>query len=265
METTTLNHVSSPDIKDLAAALVSTQRDMGKASKSSANPFFKSRYADLNEIIEVSREPLVNNGLALTQMMVVIEGNPYLCTQLSHTSGQWLRGFTPLQVPANKNGDPQVFGSVTTYMRRYALAAFLGIAQEDDDGNSVAAQAANRNAKASPAALGVSGSAPAAIAPAKSAPAKPASPAALQTTPANFPAALSNTPAQPAPSDDAAERQTLLDWFKPIVAKLSSNKDVATAVFPIIQRYTQEAGTTLPELPLPALKALRDELTTKLN
>lgn len=262
-----LNHVSSPDIKDLAAALVNVQRDMGKASKSSANPFFKSRYADLNEMIEVSREPLVNNGLSLTQMMVVIDGGPYLCTQLSHTSGQWLRGFTPLQVPTNKVGDPQVFGSVTTYMRRYAMAAFLGIAQEDDDGNSVAAQAANRNAKASPAALGVSGSAPAATAPAKSAPAKPASPApaALQTTPANFPAALSNTPAQPAAPDDAAERQTLLDWFKPIVAKLSSNKDVATAVFPIIQRYTQEAGTTLPELPLPALKALRDELTTKLN
>ncbi len=125
--------LQSSNIGELCAALVKVQGTIGKASKSAANPFFKSKYADLNEMIDVSREVLPENGLSVVQNATLVDGTPTLVCTIMHVSGQWIRGFYELK-PAKQN-DPQAMGSCITYMRRYSLAAMLGIAQEDDDAN----------------------------------------------------------------------------------------------------------------------------------
>lgn len=120
----------SESIKELATALAKAQGEMGGAKKGSANPFFKSKYADLAEVWEACREPLSTNGLAIIQTTAQDEKGVTVETILAHTSGEWISGKLSM-VPV-KN-DPQGIGSIITYARRYSLSAIVGIAPEDDD------------------------------------------------------------------------------------------------------------------------------------
>lgn len=124
----------STNIADLAAALAKAQGEMRNAAKSSDNPYFKSKYADLAEVLNVAREPLSKNGLSVMQANEgVANGYMSVTTLLMHSSGQYIK--TTGSFPIGKQ-DAQGNGSALTYARRYSLAAMLGIAQEDDDGNA---------------------------------------------------------------------------------------------------------------------------------
>lgn len=131
----------SESIVELAAAISKAQGQLTGAKKGSDNPFFKSKYADLAEVWDTARKPLSDNGLSVVQMTTVNNGQVHLVTQLQHSSGQFIRGFYPL-IPTKK--DPQGYGSAITYARRYCLAACVGIAQEDDDGNAASKHAQKR-------------------------------------------------------------------------------------------------------------------------
>ena len=121
----------SESIKAIAAALCNFQNEVGKIKKGETNPFFKSKYASLADILDVIQKPLSNNELAFVQFP---EGDHQLTTMLMHTSGEWMSA-TYSMTPA-KN-DPQGLGSVITYQRRYALGAVLGLnIDDDDDGNA---------------------------------------------------------------------------------------------------------------------------------
>lgn len=122
----------SDRLDEIIPALHKAQGAITGAKKTSKNPFFKSTYADLAAVWEAVRHALDDNGLCITQTLDSIEGKDYLHTTLYHTSGQWLRSRAPL-VCAKAN-DPQAYGSAISYMRRYSLAAMLGVIQEDDDG-----------------------------------------------------------------------------------------------------------------------------------
>ena len=123
----------SDDIKELALALSKTQAILKGALKDSNNPFFKSKYADLASVWEACREPLAANGLSVVQMPCNdTPDSVALETILMHTSGQWISSV--FSMPVSKH-DAQAVGSAITYARRYALAAVVGIAPEDDDGN----------------------------------------------------------------------------------------------------------------------------------
>ena len=131
------NFEASLEIGKLAEALAMAQGMMENASKSSANPFFKSKYADLAEVWNTIREPLSKNGLSVVQAPVGIDGRSVkILTMLLHKSGQYIRTVTT--IPCAKS-DAQGIGSALTYGRRYALSALVGIAQEDDDGNAAVA------------------------------------------------------------------------------------------------------------------------------
>lgn len=119
----------SSEISALAKALCEAQSEFSRAHKDSNNPFFKSKYADLESIWEAAAEALHKHGLSIAQHHH--DGN--LVTTLLHSSGQWVRGFQPLFL---KDQSPQALGSATTYARRYGLAAILGIIQADDDGEA---------------------------------------------------------------------------------------------------------------------------------
>ena len=124
---------TSETINELTTALAKAQGEITGALKESANPFFKSRYADLASCWDACRGPLSKNSLAVFQAAETTEHGLVLTTTLAHGSGQWMRsslGVTP------KDDSPQSMGSALTYARRYALTAMVGIAQVDDDGNA---------------------------------------------------------------------------------------------------------------------------------
>ena len=118
----------------IAAAFVKAQKQFGPALKSSTNPHFKSRYADLSACIEAVVDALNNNGIGLVQRCYDAGTGVMIETVFVHESGEVLECGI-LQVPASKQ-DPQGYGSALTYARRYSLMAACGIAPEDDDGNS---------------------------------------------------------------------------------------------------------------------------------
>lgn len=124
---------SSEQINELATALSKAQSDMGGAVKDSANPFFKSNYADLTSVIKAIKQPFADNGLSYTQFPINDESGIGVCTRLMHSSGQWLEmGYT---LPIIKR-DPQSASASVTYARRVAISAMAGIPTADDDAQS---------------------------------------------------------------------------------------------------------------------------------
>ena len=106
---------------------------MGTAVKDSVNPFFKSHYADLNAIREACMPALNNNGIAVLQPTVHIDGKNFVRTVLLHESGELFDGLT--EIIYNKVNDAQSQGSGITYARRYGLQSLVNVGAEDDDGN----------------------------------------------------------------------------------------------------------------------------------
>ena len=129
----------SQSIAELAYALAKAQANITGALKDSANPFFKSKYADLASCWDACRKPLTDNGLAVIQTIEAGEGRAILVTTLCHSSGEWIKSYCPI---LTKDDSPQGQGSGITYARRYALAAMVGLAQIDDDAE--AAQGRNK-------------------------------------------------------------------------------------------------------------------------
>jgi hypothetical protein len=117
-----------------SAAFVRAQAGFGAALKTSTNPHFRSRYADLSACVEAVIDSLHKNGFALMQKTHECESGVAVETILMHESGEQIGGGI-LRVPASKQ-DPQGYGSALTYARRYSLMAVCGIAPEDDDGNA---------------------------------------------------------------------------------------------------------------------------------
>jgi len=124
---------SSESINELASALCNAQGQMGGAVKDSANPFFKSSYADLTSVIKAIKQPFADNGLSYTQFPVTDENGMGVCTRLMHVSGQWLEGQFTLPVVKR---DPQAASSSLTYARRVSLSSIAGIPTADDDAES---------------------------------------------------------------------------------------------------------------------------------
>ena len=114
---------------ELFAALSKAQAEIKGAVKDSTNPHFKSRYADLESVIEAVKQPFFKFGLSFYQS---VEGDS-LVTTICHASGGTISSSVPLIIGKN---DMQGVGSAITYARRYGLAAAAGVSQTDDDGNA---------------------------------------------------------------------------------------------------------------------------------
>lgn len=121
---------TSDQINEIATALAKAQGEMGGAVKDSANPFFKSKYADLASVRDAVREPFAKHGLSVVQSPSVDGTRVSVDTLLMHASGQWIRGTVSATA---KEDAPQAVGSTITYLRRYSLQSFAGVAPEDDD------------------------------------------------------------------------------------------------------------------------------------
>lgn len=117
----------------LFAALAKAQGEMMLARKESDNPYFRSKYADLSEVIRASRTALVQNNICVIQSLASSESSSTglaLVTYLGHSSGQCITSMMPI---LSAKTDPQSLGSAITYARRYTLAAIAGVSIGDDD------------------------------------------------------------------------------------------------------------------------------------
>ena len=123
----------SESIKDLALALNKAQAAMSGAKKSAANPFFKSKYANLEEVIACIKEPFESNGLSFMQFPITEDDRAGVETIVMHESGEWISGSFMLKC---SKLDPQGMASAITYARRYGIQSIAGIPSEDDDGNA---------------------------------------------------------------------------------------------------------------------------------
>jgi len=123
-------------ILKLSKALAAAQKEMTTATKSSNNPFFKSRYADILSINDAIMPALLNNGFSVLQPSVSIDGKNYINTTLLHDSGEYLSSLREIIVA--KQNDPQAGIAGETYARRGSLQAFFNVGAEDDDGNTAA-------------------------------------------------------------------------------------------------------------------------------
>lgn len=119
----------------LFAALSAAQGEIENASKNAANPHFKSRYADLAEVLNTVRPTFSKHGLSVIQSTEFDGALVSVTTTIAHADGGYVTAKASC-VPAKT--DAQGVGSATTYLRRYSLASCAGIAQEDDDGNAAA-------------------------------------------------------------------------------------------------------------------------------
>ena len=127
-----------PAHSSIAAALAAAQAEMGPALKQSSNPAFRSRYADLANVMDACLPALNRHGISVIQPPGGDGDTAYVETVLLHASGESLSCRVPLILGKR---DMQGYGSAVTYARRYGLMCMAGIAPEDDDGNAAAAAA----------------------------------------------------------------------------------------------------------------------------
>lgn len=149
--------MQSPEINELVTALVKAQSEFSAIPKTSDNPFFKSKYAALPDVVAIANPIITKHGLSVSQFISMDgTGRDILTTYLMHTSGQFIVQDMPLHLVPDKNGfvTPQIQGASVTYARRYSYMAVLGlVADEDDDGN-LASQSSPASAKAQSSSLG---------------------------------------------------------------------------------------------------------------
>jgi len=132
---------TSESIKQIAEALVFAQKEIRFAAKDSTNPHFKSKYANINSVIEAVKKPLNDNGIAILQSLSPSDDNKlHLTTRLLHSSGEWIEdtAVCPIQ-----KQDPQGLGSAISYIRRYSISSLCALYADDDDGQSAALNAAD--------------------------------------------------------------------------------------------------------------------------
>lgn len=129
----------SESIAALAKSLADFQGEVKQPLKDKANPFFKSKYVPLENVVEAIAESAPKHGLSFLQYPVNQENKVGIVTLLMHSSGEWIE-TEPIFAKPGKD-DAQATGSVITYLKRYSLSAVFGItSDEDDDGNSASQQ-----------------------------------------------------------------------------------------------------------------------------
>lgn len=127
----------SDSIAKLAPALLKAQKEMGNAVKDSKNPFFKSKFADLNSVREAVTPALHNNGIVILQLNTSVffgDGNlvkDVVRTTLLHESGEYI--YSDTVIVSGKPNDPQAHGAALSYARRYGLSSMLSVGAEDND------------------------------------------------------------------------------------------------------------------------------------
>lgn len=127
---------TSEETNALFKALALFQKEVAQPKKDANNPFFKSKYVPLENVVDVIHNASAKLGLYEATYPAQQDGLVGVGVIITHESGQYIQ-YPPVLLRPSKN-DPQGYGAAMTYARRYALSAAFGIASEtDDDANSI--------------------------------------------------------------------------------------------------------------------------------
>lgn len=139
----------SETIVELSKAFAKMQMELEQPLKNANNPFFKSKYVPLENVVDSITRASSKHGLSFTQFPSSDEnGNVTVGTMVMHESGEWIE-YDPICMKPVKN-DPQAVGSAITYAKRYALSAIFGITSDNDDDGNEATQLGRATPKSVP-------------------------------------------------------------------------------------------------------------------
>jgi len=114
--------------------ILQIQTEIGVLSKTETNPFFKSKYMDINGLLAQLLPLLEKYKITVMQPLTSVDSRPALKTIVCDAENhkEIIQGTIPLPDIA----DPQKMGSAITYYRRYALQSLFLLQTQDDDGES---------------------------------------------------------------------------------------------------------------------------------
>ena len=126
----------SDSIVELSKALAKFQANVKQPMKDKDNPFFRSKYVPLENVVEAITQEAPKHGLSFVQWALNDDtGRVGVATMLMHESGEFIE-FDPVHMKADKE-TAQGAGALISYLKRYSLSAVFGItSDQDDDGNS---------------------------------------------------------------------------------------------------------------------------------
>ncbi|MTV23747.1 ERF family protein [Staphylococcus delphini] len=144
----------SESVVEINKAMVAFRKKVKQPLKDKNNPFYKSKYVPLENVVEAIDEAATTHGLSYTQWALNdIDGRVGVATMLMHESGEYIE-YDPVFMNAEKN-TPQGAGSLISYLKRYSLSAIFGItSDQDDDGNIASGKQAKSEPKASAKGVG---------------------------------------------------------------------------------------------------------------
>jgi hypothetical protein len=131
--------------KSIYSKINEVQANIGKIVKAQSNPFFKSHYFDINQLLEQLMPLILEQGMTLIQPLTHVDGKPALKTIIADDEGG-----IEFVCPLPENIDPQKMGSTITYFRRYSLQSLFCLQAEDDDGNAASTPAITQKASSKP-------------------------------------------------------------------------------------------------------------------
>jgi hypothetical protein len=132
-----MNNKQGVDMSKIGALIVAAIGDMQAVEKKAVNPFYKSKYATLDDILIMSKPILKKHGLSLLSTPNIKDGK--MVIEFTFVSGEETMTAGVYPVIAKKDDDPQEVGKAVTYARRYGTSLILNIANDDDDDGNVAA------------------------------------------------------------------------------------------------------------------------------
>ena len=125
-------------MKNIATKLLQIKHDIGTVNKGATNPFFSSKYVEINSLLEAINPILNKHGVLLTQPLTTVDGKPAIQTMLIDSgSGEFIEGTSVI----TEMKDAQKQGASVTYHRRYGVLSILGLGAQDDDGESLKSKA----------------------------------------------------------------------------------------------------------------------------
>jgi len=122
----------SESINELATALAKAQAEIRNPGKNTKNTFFKNEYADLTSVLGCIRPVASANGLSFIQAVEAYNGNVAVTSQISHSSGQWIKQVASVEVPKTSKNPIQDLGSMATYLKRYQAQSMWAICADED-------------------------------------------------------------------------------------------------------------------------------------
>jgi len=122
----------SENINELATALAKAQAEIRNPGKNTKNTFFKNEYADLTAVLGCIRPVAAANGLSFIQAVEAKAGHVCVSSQISHSSGQWIKQVASVEVPKSSKNPIQDLGSMATYLKRYQAQSMWAICADED-------------------------------------------------------------------------------------------------------------------------------------